>query len=443
MNEQQLIQAAENGDVSAMKTLAKFYAQQSRAGNDDKVGDVVTFESVFAEPKRDPELEAKAYKYFRMAAEHGDAESMTETARRIYDGIGTEKNWQGDEYKMWYRRGAEAGDPDAMHVVAFISEDPAEKFKWYELCAKLLPPCPNKKDSIKQTAINYACGRGTEKNLERAEMWLAQLDEDSAAYAMIEIARIAKETSWLERAAEILPDANIQIAEEFVLQNDFARALVYYKRAAEQGSPDAMSIIGDIYYIGENGIEQDYAEAFRWYSRAAELDYNMAAVKRALMIYRGLVPEKDKIDAFLEFETIATRREKFPMVYRFNSVARYYVAKLSEEQVGLTRDTLRKYKAAAGMTNYVPPTESVRRLAQAAYRIADAYFLGTDSVRQNFVQAVRTYGWVLEKGEGSLTYKIEAAKKLVHIFELGEGVPPDEELAAKWRDELERLTNQI
>ncbi len=441
MNEQQLIKAAERGDVSAMKTLAKFYAQQSRAGNDDKVGDVVTFESVFAEPKRDPELEAKAYKYFRMAAEAGDAESMTEVGRRIYDGIGTERDWQSGEHMKWYRRGAEAGDPDAMHVVAFSSQDPAEKFKWYELCAKLLPPSLNKDDSIKQTAINYAAGRGTEKNLERAEEWFAKLDEDSAAFAMIEIAQLTKETSWLERAAEILPDANIQIAEEFVLQNNFARALVYYKRAAEQGSPDAMSIIGDIYYIGENGIEQNYEEAFRWYSKAAELDYNMAAIKRALMIYRGLVPEKDKIDAFLEFETIATRREKFPMVYRFNSVARYYVAKLAEEQVGLTHDTFRKYKAAAGMTNYVPPTESVRRLAQAAYRIADAYFLGTDSVQQNFVQAVRTYGWVLEKGEGSLTYKIEAAKKLVHIFELGEGIAPDEELAAKWRDELERLAN--
>lgn len=94
MNEQQLIDAAENGDVSAMKTLAKFYAQQSGAGNDDKVGDVVSFDSIFKEPKRKPELEAKAYKYYRMAAEAGDAESMTETASRIYDDIGTEQNRQ-------------------------------------------------------------------------------------------------------------------------------------------------------------------------------------------------------------------------------------------------------------------------------------------------------------------------------------------------------------
>lgn len=439
MNEQQLIKAAESGDVSAMKTLAKFYAQQSCAGNDDKVGDVVTFESVFAEPKRKPKLEAKAYKYFRMAAEAGDAESMTEVGWRIYDGIGTEQDRQSGEHMKWYRRGAEAGDPDAMHVVAFSSQDPAEKFKWYELCAKLLPPSLNKEDSIKQTAINYAAGRGTEKNLERAEEWLAKLDERTAAFAMIEIGQLTKEISWLERAAEFLPDANIQIAEEFVLQNDFARALVYYKRAAEQGSPDAMSIIGDIYYIGENGVDQDYEEAFRWYSRAAELDYNMAAIKRALMIYRGLIAEKDNFVPFIEFAMIATRRERFPMVYRFNNVARYYTAKIWEENFGLTRDTVYKYQAAAGLPGFVPPNESVRKLTHAAYKIGDAYFLGTKDTPQDFDESVNAYKWAIEHGESGLPYKIDAAKKLIHIFELGEGVDPDEEQAAHWREELEKL----
>ena len=115
MNEKDLIQAAESGDVSAMKTLANFYAQSSNGAFEDKVGDVIsvqTLEEVLKTPrtKENPELEAKAYKYYLMAAEAGDAESMTEVARRIYDGIGTERNWQGEEYKIWYRRGAQAGE---------------------------------------------------------------------------------------------------------------------------------------------------------------------------------------------------------------------------------------------------------------------------------------------------------------------------------------------
>lgn len=438
MTEQQLIDAAENGDVSAMKTLAKFYAQQSGGGNDDKVGDVVSFDSIFKGPKRDPELEAKAYKYYRMAAEAGDAESMTETASRIYDGIGTERNRQNGEYEMWYRRGAEAGDPVAMRVVAFSSSDPVEKFKWYELSAKLDKPGLNKQNSIKETAINYAAGRGTDVNLERAEYWLAQLDEKDAARAMIEISHLTKDISWLKRAAEFLPDANIQIAEEFTLQNDFADALIYYKKAAAQGSPDAMSIIGDIYYIGENGVEQSYEEAFKWYSKAAKLGYNMAAVKCALMIYRGLGVERDVDEALSLFSRIEGRREKFPMVYRFNSVARYYVAKIMEETSGLDEATVNQYKCAAGIRGFVPPNESVRRVSEAAYKVADAYFLRGE----DFGLASRFFEHVVEKSEGNFPYRIEAAKKLMWMYDIGEGVCRDEIEADRWRKKANDLVEK-
>ena len=289
MNEQNLIQADESGDVSAMKTLANFYAQRASGKLEDKVGDVISVKSLdeilkVPRKKEDPELEAKAYKYYLMAAEAGDAECMTEVARRIYDGIGTERNWQGEEYKIWYRKGAEAGDPRAMRVTAFISDDEKEKFKWYKLSAELDKPGLNKQDSIKQTAINYACGRGTEKDVAAAEKWLAKLDKHDENSARMEIAQITGESSWMEQAAESSPMAMIRMAEEFVLKNNFVTALTWYKKAArttKKGAPNspaisAMSIIGDIYYIGEDGIDQNYAEAFKWYSRAAAHGYNMA-----------------------------------------------------------------------------------------------------------------------------------------------------------------------
>ena len=67
MNEKDLIQAAESGDVSAMKTLANFYAQKSNGIFEDKVGDVISVKSLdeilkVPRKKEDPELEAKAYK---------------------------------------------------------------------------------------------------------------------------------------------------------------------------------------------------------------------------------------------------------------------------------------------------------------------------------------------------------------------------------------------
>ena len=343
MNEQNLIQAAEQGDVSAMKTLANFYAQRSNGDFEDKVGDVISVKSLdeilkVPRNKENPELEAKAYKYYLMAAEAGDAESMTEVARRIYDGIGTERNWQGEEYKMWYRRGAEAGDPAAMRVTAFISEDEKEKFKWFKLSAELDKPGLNKQDSIKQTAINYACGRGTEKDIAKAEEWLAKLDKDDENSARMEIAQITGESSWMEQAAESSPMAMVRMAENFLEKNEFVSALTWYKKAARTKRRSktnswaiaAMSIIGDIYYIGEDGIDQDYAEAFKWYSRAAELGYNMAKIKMTLMLYRGLGVEQDLPQAFKNFSEISWTQENFGAFspFRFNSVARYYAAKM-------------------------------------------------------------------------------------------------------------------
>ena len=452
MNEQNLIQAAESGDVSAMKTLANFYAQRASGKFEDKVGDVLSVKSldeILKEPrkKEDPELEAKAYKYYLMAAEAGDAESMTEVARRIYDGIGTERNWQGEEYKIWYRKGAEAGDPAAMRVVAFISEDEKEKFKWYKLSAELDKPGLNKEDSIKQTAINYACGRGTEKNLAKAEEWLAKLDKHDENSARMEIAQITGESSWMEQAAESSPMAMIRMAEEFVLKNDFVNAMTWYKKAArttKKGAPNspaifAMSIIGDIYYIGEEGIEQDYAEAFKWYSRAAARGYNMAKIKMTLMLYRGLGIEQDLPRAFKLFNEISWTRENFGPFSpsRFNSVARYYVAKMQENGEGCTADpveTFERYRVAGGLET-VQPYESPRRIPKAIYKVADAHFLG-EGARQNFDKALKFYERTFNKGDGRTPYHREAVKKVMWMYELGEGIPQDKIKAAEWRKKL-------
>ena len=452
MNEQNLIQAAESGDVSAMKTLANFYAQRASGKFEDKVGDVLSVKSLdeilkVPRTKEDPELEAKAYKYYLMAAEAGDAECMTEVARRIYDGIGTERNWQGEEYKIWYRRGAEAGDPASMRVTAFISDDEKEKFKWYKLSAELDKPGLNKQDSIKQTAINYACGRGTEKDVAVAEEWLAKLDKHDENSARMEIAQITGESSWMEQAAESSPMAMIRMAEEFVIKNEFVTALTWYKKAArttKKGAPNspaisAMSIIGDIYYIGEDGIDQNYAEAFKWYSRAAAQGYNMAKIKMTLMLYRGLGVEQDLPRAFKLFDEISWTRENFGYFspFRFNSVARYYAAKMQENGEGCTAEPVEafeRYRVAAALET-VQHYESPRSIPKAIYKVADAYFLG-EGARQNFEKALKFYERIFNKGGGRTPYHREAVKKVMWMYELGEGIPQDKVKAAEWRKKL-------
>ena len=444
MTEQNLIQSAEAGDVSAMLKLAKYY-EEHESGNrvGDKVGDVISIEDFNKmmededDDKSKDEFKALAYKYYRMAAEAGDAKAMTETARRLYDGIGVEKNEA--ESDTWYKRGAEAGEPSAMRVVAFRSDDDAEKFKYFKLSAELLEPGLNKDDSIKQTAIYYATGKGTPKDLDKAEEWLAKLDKRDANSAMIEISQITGDNSWLKRAAGSSTTAMIQMAESFVLKKDFVNALSWYEKAGAKGSHEAMSLAGDIYYIGEDGIEQSYEKAFKCYSRAAARGYNMAKIKMTLMLYRGLGVEQDMPRAFKNFSEISWTRENFGPFspFRFNSVARYYAAKMRENGEGCIADpvdALERYKVA-GALERIQPYESARSISRAVYKVADAYFLGKGT-KQNFGKALKFYEKVVTEGDSDTPYHREAIKKIIWMYELGEGVPQDKEKAAEWRKKL-------
>lgn len=439
MNEQELLQAAKGGNVLALIELAKYYAEKSDGTRGDKVGDVMTkddFLKSLTNPEGDGDFEKLAYKYWLMAAEAGIAVAMTEVGRRLYDGIGVEKDAEASD--KWYRRGAEAGDPSAMRVVAFISEDDAEKFKWYKLSAELDEPGLNKQDSIKQTAINYAAGKGTDKDVAKAEEWLGKLDDESASEARRQISQLTGESSWLERAAETSIDAMIEMAEHFVLKNDFVTALKWYEKAVANGSPDAMSLIGDIHYIGEDGVAQDYTAAFEWYSKAAARGHNMAYIKLTLMLYRGRGVEQDLPCAFENFAKISWTKEPFFGVMRFNSVARYYAAKMQEDGEGCEKnldDAPERYRLAGGLER-VSEYESPRRIPKALYKVADAHFLGKGT-RQNFKKARTFYEKTFSDGDGRTPYHMEAAKKLMWMYELGEGVEQDAEQAAKWREKIQ------
>jgi len=70
------------------------------------------------------------------------------------------------------------------------------------------------------------------------------------------------------------PKSSIPISEarrkgdEFHRKHDYAKALHWYRVAADQGDAQSEVAIGDLYSQGE-GVKQDYSEALRWYRKAA------------------------------------------------------------------------------------------------------------------------------------------------------------------------------
>ncbi len=58
---------------------------------------------------------------------------------------------------------------------------------------------------------------------------------------------------------------------------DYAEAVKWFRKAAEQNNAAAQDNLGQCYTAGE-GVVQDYAEAVKWYQKAADQNYVPAPV---------------------------------------------------------------------------------------------------------------------------------------------------------------------
>jgi TPR repeat protein len=76
------------------------------------------------------------------------------------------------------------------------------------------------------------------------------------------------------------------------VQQNYAEALRWYRKAADQGDTKAQYGVGYMYYYGQ-AVQQDYAEAFLWYNKAAEQGYAKAQVNLSLMYYYGQGTPRD------------------------------------------------------------------------------------------------------------------------------------------------------
>ncbi len=65
------------------------------------------------------------------------------------------------------------------------------------------------------------------------------------------------------------------------VEQDYAEAAKWYRKAAEQGVGEAQFNLGGCYYKGQ-GVEQDYKEAVKWFSKAA--DQGVAEAQHSLGI---------------------------------------------------------------------------------------------------------------------------------------------------------------
>ena len=90
------------------------------------------------------------------------------------------------------------------------------------------------------------------------------------------------------------------------MTQDYAAAMKWYRKAAEQGNASAQVSLGAMYLNGQ-GMPQDYAAAMKWVRKAANQGEALAQYDLGVLYSRGLGVTRDYVQAHMWFKLAAAR----------------------------------------------------------------------------------------------------------------------------------------
>ena len=220
------------------------------------------------------------------------------------------------------------------------------------------------------------------------------------------------ENKYLDDALAGNAEAQYNLAEcyyegELGLEKDYAKAVEWYTKAAEQGHAQAQNNLGDC-YDGGDGVAQDYSKAVEWYRKAAEQG-NAVAQNNLGLCYEGGDGVAQDYSQAVEWYRKATEQG--------NAVAQNNLGYCYEEGKGVAQDynkAVEWYRKAAEQGN-----------ADAQLNLGYCYQEGI-GVTQDYSQAVEWYRKAAEQGNAS------AQNNLGFCYKDGKGVTQDYSQAVEW-----------
>jgi TPR repeat protein len=365
----------------------------------------------------------EAVKWYRKAAEQGNARAQANLGLCYHQGIGVAKD--PDEAVKWIRKAAEQGDARAEGGLGVcyaegvgVTKDPAEAVKWYRKAAE-------QGNAVAQynLGVCYQNGEGVAKDTAEAVKWYRKAAEQGDALAQVTLGYcyatgigVLKDSTeaakWYRISAE-QGDATAQYNLALCYQigtgvtNDFSESAKWFRKAAEQGHPDAQTELGKCYAAG-HGVPQDYAESVRWIHKAADQNNARAQSGLGVCYEVGMGVTEDIGEAVKWYRRAA---EQGNTTAQYNLGICYYNGK------GVLKDA----------------NEAVRWIRKAAEQgYADAQsFLGACyvngwGVSKDLTEAVKWRRKAAEQGVGAAQRALGAA------YALGQGVPQNDVEAYMW-----------
>jgi TPR repeat protein len=162
---------------------------------------------------------------------------------------------------------------------------------------------------------------------------------------------------------------------------DFAEAAKWFRKAADQGNADAQFKLGTMYDSGQ-GVPRDYAEATKWFRKAAEQGAVAAQYNLGLMYSSGQGVPQDFIEAAKWYGKAAEQG---------HPEAQFNLGVCCEDGRGVLQDYLEAakwYGRAAGQG------------LPAAQNNIGLMFQSGMGMSQNFIEAYRWYNLAAAQGDG-------------------------------------------
>lgn len=249
----------------------------------------------------------EAIKWYRIAAEQGDAEGQNNLGVMYENGNGVAKDYT--EAAKWYRKAAEQGDYIGQYNLGVlyengygVTQDYAEAVKWYRKAAE-------QGDAPAQNNLGgmYNRGYGVTKDCAEAVKWYKKAAEQGHAPAQYNLGNhyrkgygvsqdYSEALKWYKKAAEqgyAGGQVNLGFMYEmgYGVTQDYEEALKWYRKAADQGNASSMNSIGYFYEKG-NSVPQNYQTAKEWYQKALNKDPNYTLAKDNLAIIEKKIADQ-------------------------------------------------------------------------------------------------------------------------------------------------------
>lgn len=285
------LKAAEQGNISAQYSLGQMYYHGTGVTQD----------------------EAEALKWYQKAAEQGSADAQKDLGD-IYRRRYTFRDY-GSKAREWYRKAAEQGNAEALIMLGIMCENGEGAAENYSEAAEWYRKAAEQGDAKAQCRLGdlYMSGEGVGRDYEEAARWYGK------AVSKEGIEFLSGDEEWLYMAVvRNDPEAMSNLASSF--QNgysgikDYAEARKWYLKAAELGNVPSMRVLGYFYLNGEGG-PQDKAEGLKWIRKAAELGDSGAQESLGEMYEEGKIVSHAYAEAFIWYSKAAaggnwTAREK-------------------------------------------------------------------------------------------------------------------------------------